>query len=94
VSEPRKKGVDTSPEERDRSGGAVDPTGHVSSGIQTGPLRAGDEAPVAAVDEAMRQGARPARSQGSDVAGDELRAGDGDITAPYLKQKPDVEEGE
>ena len=79
------EGVDVSPEQRDRSGGVVDPTGHVSSGLQTGPLRAGDESPVAYTDEARRD-ARPVRSQGSPVAGDELRSGDADVTAPYLKR--------
>lgn len=57
MSAPEKgrRGVDTAPEERARSGGAVDPTGHVSSGIQTGSLRGGDERPVAATDGTARE---------------------------------------
>lgn len=37
--------VDDEPERKSRQGGATDPTGHVSSGIQTGPLRGGDPRP-------------------------------------------------
>lgn len=42
--------------------GPVDPTGQVSSGVQTGPLRGGGEAPVAdadAAEEASRRGDGP-----------------------------------
>jgi hypothetical protein len=62
----KKAGVDAGVDLDAHLEGNVDPTGHVSSGVQTGPLRGADEAPVASTEEAMRQ-ERPGASPGDKV---------------------------
>ncbi|HET6403551.1 MAG TPA: hypothetical protein VFH78_02795 [Candidatus Thermoplasmatota archaeon] len=88
-----KKGVDVSPEQRARNAGAVDPTGHVSSGVQVGPLRGADEAPVASTDEAMRQD-RPGWGPGRQLSArdPEGRRDEDDVTARYLKRDDEADE--
>jgi hypothetical protein len=69
-----REGVDAEPEMSAHRKGIVDPTGHVSSGLQTGPLRGVDEAPVASVDEATREPSEPAGA-------------DADITEAYAARE-------
>lgn len=52
MAEEKKKGVDAQVDLDRHRGGPTDPTGHVSSGLQGGPLRAKGGRPVADNDEA------------------------------------------
>lgn len=52
ADEKPKKGVDAKVDLDRHHGGPTDPTGHVSSGLQGGPLREKGGRPVADVDEA------------------------------------------
>lgn len=48
----RKQGIDAETDLEEHRGGPTDPTGHVSSGLQGGPLRQKGGRPVADTDEA------------------------------------------
>lgn len=79
---PLKKGVDAAVDLEQHQGNNVDPTGHVSSGLQPGPLHGGDERPVASTDEAMRR-ERVAGSPGRERDPPEPH----DLVEPYLAER-------
>lgn len=62
--------IDVSPEQKRRKGGPVDPTGAVTSGQQSGPLRGGGGRPVADPDEAIGEGSRERDLSEKDVGAD------------------------
>lgn len=71
----RKEGVDAQIDLDEHHGGPTDPTGHVSSGLQGGPLREKGGRPVADVDEAEPPSTRRRDLEEQNVDAEELRGG-------------------
>lgn len=68
----RKEGVDAEIDLQEHHGGPTDPTGHVSSGLQGGPLREKGGRPVADPDEGFSPSTRARDLREEDVSAEEL----------------------